>query len=194
MIRNRPITLPENTFFIYKITCNINNKSYIGLTKNYNKRFEQHLSGSGSKPLLHDLVEYSINKFTFEILEMLNKTRQEAESRERELILFYDCIRNGYNISLGEISVNDDEIDLDNIQISAKCVHNGVFSIPELSNPLSFQKLLNLKEDYNVENLTLKKQFGFKYFQLTLPNPDGDDYIINHMYEFCLSLKDGILS
>ena len=68
-----------------------------------------------------------------------------------------------------------------------------MFSIPELSNPLSYQKLLNLKEKHNVENLKRKKQFGFKYFQLTLPNSD-DEYIVNHMYDFSLSLENGVLS
>ena len=88
MIRNRPITLPENTFFIYKITCKQNDKSYIGLTKNYNKRFEDHLTGSGSKPLLYDLVNFGINQFNFEILEMLNKTQKKQKSEKKNLSFF----------------------------------------------------------------------------------------------------------
>lgn len=190
-IRNQEIKYPENWFFIYKITCDKNNKSYIGLTKNPNKRFEQHLSGCGSKPLLHDIVEYSIKHFIFEIIDILiNKTRQEAESREKELILLHDCIRSGYNISLGTISPNDDDIDINNIEIDCKNVHEGVFTCSEHSHSLSYQKLTNLKERYNIQNIKKKKHFGYNYYQLEL-----DEYgIVGSEYTFILKLENGVLA
>lgn len=193
-IRNKEIKYPDNWHFIYKISCNKNGKSYIGLTKNPHRRFEEHLTGNGSKPLLHDIVEYSIHSFTFEIIDILiNKQKEEAEARERELILLHDCIRNGYNISLGSITANDDEIDINNIEIECKCVHDGVFTCSEHSNSLSYQLLTNLINRYNVQNIKKKKYYGYNYFEITFDEIQ-DEYIVNHTYDFVLKLQDNVLS
>ena len=194
MIRDRPIILPENYYFIYKITCLKNGKKYVGMTTDYNKRFEQHITGKGSQKLLYDIVQYSIKHFNFEILEILNCTKEQAEQIEKECILAHDCIANGYNISLGQLEPNDDDVKLDNIEITCKCVHHippecSIFSIPELSNPLCFQKLLNLKDRYEIVNLRLKKQFSYKYFQLELPIVSD----IDEFHTFNLKLENNRL-
>ena len=190
-IRGIPITYPDNTFFIYKITCKQNNKAYVGLTKNPHKRFEEHLSGQGSKPLLHDLVNFGIKQFNFEIIDILiNTPKEQAEARERELILLHDCIRNGYNISLGAITANDDEIDINNIEIDCKNVHEGVFTCSEHTHSLSYQKLTNLKDRFlYIENLKKKKHYGYNYYQIEL----DECGIINNEYTFILKLENGVL-
>jgi group I intron endonuclease len=56
--------------FIYKITNSINDKIYIGSTKNLNRRIKSHFSKkSGCIRLKHAIQKYGEDKFKFEILE-----------------------------------------------------------------------------------------------------------------------------
>lgn len=189
-IRNKNIEFPPNIWYIYLITCLKNNKKYCGITQKLEKRLEDHCSGSGSKHLLYDLVNYGIDNFKFEVLEILNEIREIVEKKETEYILEYDCISGGYNVSLNAITPNDDVIDINNINIECKCVHPGVFSIAEYNHSLSYQLLTNLLHRFRVDNVIQKKHYKYKYYQLEIDaNKD-----INEQCVFNLKLLDGKLS
>ena len=64
------ISLPETSIYIYRF-LSPNCKSYVGQTKNLQRRITQHLNGEGSKLLLADLVNYGRKEFKIEILEVL---------------------------------------------------------------------------------------------------------------------------
>ena len=91
---------------IYKITNNINNKSYIGQSTDIERRFAQHKSPYererfSEKPLYKAIAKYGINNFSFEILEECPV--EELSQKEEYYIKKYNslCHKNGYNIRSG---------------------------------------------------------------------------------------------
>ena len=73
---NIELKLPEPMVYIYRF-CSPTGKSYVGQTKNLQRRISQHLDGDGRKLLLVDLVEHGRKAFTIEVLEVLT-TDDEA--------------------------------------------------------------------------------------------------------------------
>lgn len=89
---------------IYKITNNINNKCYIGQSKNIKRRFSDHKSEGyrkfhADKRLYRSFEKYGLENFTFEIIE----TCETCNLDEREIywIQYYDSYNNGYNDTKG---------------------------------------------------------------------------------------------
>ena len=89
---------------IYKITNKINNKSYIGQTRNtLNKRLSAHKSESKTKdcmPLYRAIRKYGWENFEYSILED-EIILSELNEREICYIKHYDTYRNGYNATTG---------------------------------------------------------------------------------------------
>lgn len=93
---------------VYKITNNVNNKVYIGITsKTLHERWLQHvnaaLSSRSHYPFHKAIRKYKPNSFTLEILEEV-ETEEEAKQREQYWISFYNSyvkFNLGYNATLG---------------------------------------------------------------------------------------------
>lgn len=103
--------------FIYKITCLITNKVYIGQTtcKKVQERWTQHLNSArlfreyrndpefkrkvAKSHLYRAMFAYGVDNFHFEIIEILPKLL--LNPREKYWIEYYDSIKNGYNIMPG---------------------------------------------------------------------------------------------
>lgn len=86
---------------IYKITNNINNKSYIGVSNNPSVRFRSHKSEKTGSYISRAINKHGLENFSFEIIEE-HTNRMDALKREIELIKTHNSIRpNGYNISPG---------------------------------------------------------------------------------------------
>lgn len=87
---------------IYKITNNINGKSYIGQSYRPYTRFRQHCADSGEDKrcslIKKAIRKYGEDNFSFEILEWTENYNQ----REIDLIQEYNTLApNGYNILIG---------------------------------------------------------------------------------------------
>lgn len=87
-------------FKIYKITCKINNKVYIGQTiESLEKRFNRHM---GYQKNEHDtkfyraIRKYGKENFYIELLEVVSN-QQQLDKREYYWICFYDSVSKGYN-------------------------------------------------------------------------------------------------
>ena len=86
---------------IYKITNNLNGKSYIGQSTQIEKRINYHKRQGKSKnkpqlPLYIDMHKYGIDNFNYEILELCNI--DELDNKQKYWISFYNTrIPNGYN-------------------------------------------------------------------------------------------------
>ena len=87
---------------IYKQTCLVNQKSYIGKTyRDAETRRREHLTGKGSKALKEAIEEFGEDNFTFEILydgiipELLDMYEKEAIAKHNTLS------PNGYNQTTG---------------------------------------------------------------------------------------------
>lgn len=87
-------------YFVYMHTNKINGKKYVGISKDYKKRWR---GGSGyrSQKKFHSaILKYGWQNFKHQILEK-NLTLEEAYKKEIEYIKEYDSIYNGYNVSIG---------------------------------------------------------------------------------------------
>ena len=103
----------RSTGFIYKLTCTVNGKGYVGLSLvAFKKRMQGHLSKAmsgkqemGCRALNNAIRKYGWDAFTKEII-MHQVPRAELGQREREMIAVHDTLApKGYNISTGgEIS------------------------------------------------------------------------------------------
>lgn len=81
---------------IYKITNLVNNKVYIGASKNAEKRWSEHRR-SVKSPIHSDLETYGLENFKFEIL--LECPEDMLAQWERDMICLYDAddLEKGYN-------------------------------------------------------------------------------------------------
>lgn len=87
---------------VYKITCNITGKYYIGSSKDIERRFEEHRSksrGNSNKNLINSIKEYGIKNHNFEILEEMIDDQKILLERERYWQDFYNV--------LGPLGFND---------------------------------------------------------------------------------------
>lgn len=92
-------------YIIYKHTCLVNQKSYIGLTKHsVEKRFKEHLYEAltnNQNKFYKALRKYSKENFVSEILEEDISNLKLANEREIYWIDYYDSYNNGYNNTRG---------------------------------------------------------------------------------------------
>ncbi len=86
---------------IYKQTCLVNQKSYIGKTyRDAETRRREHLIGKGSKALKEAIEEFGEDNFTFEILHD-GIIPELLDMYEKEEIAKHDSYHNGYNDTSG---------------------------------------------------------------------------------------------
>ena len=94
-------------YTVYMHINKINNKKYIGLTKQSCQERWRH-DGIGYKSQIkfwNAIQKYGWNNFEHKIIaEQL--TEKEASELEIKLIKQYDCINNGYNVSFGGSTTN----------------------------------------------------------------------------------------
>lgn len=90
---------------IYEIICIVNEKRYIGSSKNINDRFKRHISSlrKGSNPakyLQESFNEFGEDNFSFRIIEEIEE--DNLGERERHWIICLNTVfPNGFNGSLG---------------------------------------------------------------------------------------------
>ena len=100
---------------IYGITNLVNNKIYIGQTKQgYRRRFIQHLCPSEGCPLFRNAVKkYGRQNFECELIDIA-ETQAEANEKEKMWIKALGTYKpeNGYNLSMGGVigSFNEDTL------------------------------------------------------------------------------------
>lgn len=94
---------------IYKITNKINNKNYIGKSKNIEQRWQYHIqrkemSKEYDKALYRAFRKYGVENFTFEIIEIIQNYEDTdlVNQREKYWIQYYNSFGStGYNETLG---------------------------------------------------------------------------------------------
>lgn len=92
----------EKKWTVYKHTNKINNKTYIGITS---RKVEDRWGENGCKykkciKFYNAIKKYGWDNFTHEVLYE-NLTAEEAAKKEKELIVYYDSLNNGYNATEG---------------------------------------------------------------------------------------------
>lgn len=112
--------------YIYKIYNDVNDKVYIGLTKQeLNERLKQHFKNKNNldTKFYRAIKKYGKEKFHIEIVEKVNDEKILSE-REIFWINEFDSIKNGYNTATGGIGgdtlTNNPNIELIRKKISDK--------------------------------------------------------------------------
>ncbi len=83
---------------IYKITCLVNRKCYIGQTfQTPESRWKDHIRGNGNTAVHNAIQKYGIELFRFEVLHTGITCRKVLNALEIVLIAAHDSYRNGYN-------------------------------------------------------------------------------------------------
>lgn len=105
--KDEGVTVNFNIPCIYKITNKLDNKSYVGSTKDVGARWNNHIrdlikNNHHSRELQSDWNKYGFTGFTFEILDINTKDLMIAE---QYFIDFFNSIENGYN-SVNAIKAN----------------------------------------------------------------------------------------
>lgn len=112
---------------IYKITNQLNGKSYIGQSIHIEQRWIEHQYNSSKCSLLrYALQKYGIQNFTFEVIEECSQ--DELDEKEIYWISYYGTFENGYNLTRGGNSgfkydinaVYEDYLQTNNIAKTAK--------------------------------------------------------------------------
>ena len=104
-------------FHIYQIKNKVNNKSYIGITRNLQQRWGNHRSKTKieteKKPLPMAMKKYGLENFEFLVLESTDCI-ETAKLKEIEYIKEYKSLwtENGYNISPGGALPTNDQIEV----------------------------------------------------------------------------------
>lgn len=89
---------------VYKITNIKNNKMYIGISIDYQKRWKQHVSHLNKNKhcnwkLQKDWNKYGPECFMFDVLEECSIS--DVYEKEIEYITLHDTFNNGYNLTIG---------------------------------------------------------------------------------------------
>lgn len=118
------------TYFIYKITNNINRKCYIGKTsRKPDVRFNEHRwsARNGGKSLLYKAMrKHGVDNFSFEVIDDSADTTQQLNILEKEYIKIFDCCyldgsEKGYNLTRGGDGFDSESASI----MNAERVNNG---------------------------------------------------------------------
>ena len=94
----------SNEYEIYQITCNVNGKSYIGLSKNPKQRFKGHIQSD--YPIGKAIRKHGVENFTLDIL-VEDLPQDDASNLEALFIDLNNTLApNGYNIREGGYNGN----------------------------------------------------------------------------------------
>lgn len=94
----------SNKHYVYSITNLVNQKHYVGITSDYNRR-KNHFSNCGSSDVMqHDMKVYGSDNFKMQIIHVV-ENKEQARVLEGQYILKYkSLIPDGYNVSLSSCS------------------------------------------------------------------------------------------
>jgi len=89
----------EMKYEVYKISNDINNKLYIGITScGYKNRFKQHTKADSY--IGKAIRKHGIEHFRIEVIDIA-ETKEEVMRKEIYWIDYYDSYKNGYNLTIG---------------------------------------------------------------------------------------------
>ncbi|MBR1645573.1 MAG: GIY-YIG nuclease family protein [Selenomonadaceae bacterium] len=135
---------------IYKITNRLNNKPYVGQTRQrVEKRFMQHLNDN--TPLDDDMRDCKPENFTIEVIETC-ETQAQANDRERFWIKVLDCkAPKGYNQRDGGGGIHKPKA-------NNMCgIEEGCIAMLEL-----YKRIRDRREELHLSQDELSKKVGYK--------------------------------
>lgn len=170
----------DNEYIIYCHTNKINNKKYIGQTKQsisrrWGKNGSEYLR-KGNDHFKKAILKYGWDNFTHEIL-FTNLTREQANKKEKELIMLYNSNNQdfGYNMTEGGNSntLTKEQKELRK-QLNYEMWENGIFK-EVINTPVycvelnkDFESALEAQRLTGIDNSSIqkacKKQLNYSGF------------------------------
>lgn len=160
---------------IYIIKNDINDKVYIGQSKDVENRFRSHCKKGSESLLTHAIIEYGKKHFWYEILE---KKVDNPDDREKYWIKYYNSITpNGYNIQEGGSNpptfFGDEhattKISDKNVELLKKDLAETTMSLSELGKKYGISKKQVLRINQGVS----REKIGESYPIRKIPNLNG---------------------
>jgi len=180
-----------NEYIVYKITNNVNGKSYIGATKrSLDERWNEHLAAAKKNKdkikFYYAISKYGQCSWIKEVL-YITDNRKDMFDQEREFIKKFSTIKNGYNTSVGGEggshyfdTLSDDEKIVHNKKISFS--RSGKASIPHhTENTKKLQSLGNKKFHQNNPGYSAKRR---TYVCTNIGT--GETFVTENLKMFCL--------
>lgn len=151
---------------IYKITNKINNKTYIGQSKDIQRRWKQHINNSKNikhssyfNPLYVDFRKYGIENFDFEILQTFEKYNKiELDKAELSFMKKFNTLQNGYNI----LASTGQKIVLENIETNTRVSFLSFAEVEKYLHDKNITRALHLKP-FLIAAIKQKKIIYLKY-------------------------------
>ena len=151
---------------IYKITNKINNKIYIGQSKDIERRWKQHINNSKNikhssyfNPLYIDFRKFGIENFNFEILQTFEKYNKiELDKAELFFMKKFNTLQNGYNI----LASTGQKIVLEDIETNIKISFISFIAVENFLHDKNITKALYLKP-FLIRAIKQKKIIYSKY-------------------------------
>lgn len=151
----------EEVYYLYKITNNVNQKSYIGMTKDPELRMRQHFTKRTTKSLIRKAItKYGKDSFIFEVLCIGSKSYiGELEQKAIEAYKTNCTTGHGYNVAEGGFGGSLPRRGKVESRKDDKCFYVSGFWFP--SKRLAIQKLkwTTSKFRYRRDNGTLGDVF-----------------------------------
>lgn len=147
--------------YIYRITNDLNNKIYIGVTNNPQQRWYEHRYVTPlCRSLIHEaIVKYGEEHFNFQIIEEY-ENRSTVLTREKELISLLNCqAPNGYNIHEGGGAPPiQNKVNIEQVKLIVEDLTNNVLTKEEIINKYNITKSIlsniNLGKAWRDDKLT----------------------------------------
>ena len=97
------------TYYIYKCTNKVDNKIYIGCTRNFTSRVRQHLKASlKENKVFHEAIrKHGVCSFTWEILELAEYADDAFELEKKYIEEYGSMYPDGYNLTSGGAGAPD---------------------------------------------------------------------------------------
>ena len=136
---------------IYKITNRLNNKTYVGQTRQpIEKRFLQH--AKANSPLGDAMRTCGLENFTIEVIERC-ETQAQANERERFWIRVLNCrVPNGYNRSNGGEIGRGKKVKFTNEQMPMDFIQWSMF----------YNRIRSRREELGISQDELARRVGYK--------------------------------
>lgn len=138
------------TGVIYKATCTISGKSYIGQTVNFENRKKQHIWATDDYVFHKAIRKYGKENFNWEILEECEVN--QLDEKEIYWIAYYDTYNNGYNMTEG----GDNATALENW----KKTHKDEVKVMATKNLEKAMESLYANKEKWMENLAIARKKG----------------------------------
>ena len=150
-------------FYCYKISNTNNNKVYIGISKDYKKRWREHKCASKTKDtfLYRAIRKYSLNTFYIEILETAS-TWDEICIIEINMIKDHDSTNplKGYNLSTGGEGMQGVKRSVELVEASKKA------SSEWSQANIEYLRKTSLVQMSNPKNIEISRQGAYKQWEL----------------------------